>query len=140
MLLKAKDSWIQKFGHDREINPLCRPLFRQPPLIPLTSNIDFARDLQLEGEDPQGPIPVVSKAKEYFDIDFASFLEFTKQIDGPSVWHICDWERNTDVSDGIEIPDSLLQGPWTEDKIKYLFWLVKSGAEVDWVTSTSGEV
>jgi len=40
----------------------------------------------------------------------------------------------------VEIPESLLLGPWSEEQIKLLFWLVKSGVRVDWRDSTSGEV
>ena len=73
-------------------------------------------------------------------MDFAGFCDFTEEIDGPSVWHTCNWDRNTDVSDGLEIPISLLSGPWSEDMIRYLFWVVKSGAQIDWINSTIGEV
>lgn len=99
----------------------------------LTDGItDFVNDLQTD----EGP----KSAKEYFEIDFAGFSDFAEDVDGPPVWHTCNWERNTDVSDGIEIPSGLLAGPWTDDMIKHLFWLVKSGAEIDWVNSTLGEV
>jgi len=50
------------------------------------------------------------------------------------------WDTYMDVEDGVEIPPSLLTGPWTEEMVKYLFWMVKSGARLEWLTSTSGEV
>ena len=46
----------------------------------------------------------------------------------------------TDLAAGTEIPHSLLLGPWTEGMIQYLYWLIKSGATLDWIASTSGEV
>ncbi|PQE24429.1 Actin cortical patch protein [Rutstroemia sp. NJR-2017a BBW] len=44
-----------------------------------------------------------------------------------------------DVAEGTQIPTSLLMGPWDEDALKYLFWFVSAGAQIDWVSSTSGE-
>jgi hypothetical protein len=52
----------------------------------------------------------------------------------------CNWDFNRDLAEGVEIPSSLLLGPWTEDNIKLLFWLIRAGARIDWVNSTSGEV
>lgn len=45
-----------------------------------------------------------------------------------------------DIADGVEIPESLLLGPWSEDMVKHLFWMVKSGARVYFTDSISGEV
>jgi hypothetical protein len=40
----------------------------------------------------------------------------------------------------VEIPDYLLGGPWTREMEKQLFWIAQSGAGIDWVASTKGEV
>lgn len=40
----------------------------------------------------------------------------------------------------LEIPHSLLRGPWSEERLKHLFWFVRAGAEIRWTDSTSGEV
>jgi hypothetical protein len=33
-----------------------------------------------------------------------------------------------EIKRGVVLPDRILTGPWTEEKMKYLFWLMKSGA------------
>jgi hypothetical protein len=105
------------------------------------TGVDFIRDGgHLDMVEPEMPTAIPQTAEEYFNADFIGFSDFAAETDGPSVWHTCNWERNTDVSDGVEIPSSLLLGPWTDDMIKHLFWLNKSGASIDWINSTSGEV
>jgi hypothetical protein len=47
---------------------------------------------------------------------------------------------STDASNRVEIPHSLLLGPWSEEMIRHLFWVVKNGGCVNWVTSSTGEV
>ena len=42
--------------------------------------------------------------------------------------------------DECRIPDKLLHGPWTDAKCDFLEVVIRSGASVDWVNSTSGEV
>jgi hypothetical protein len=79
-------------------------------------------------------------ATEYFDNDFTSFSEFTQERDRFSIRRHYNWDVNRDLATGVEIPSSLLLGPWTEDSIKLLFWLIKAGARIDWIGSTSGEV
>ncbi|KAI1007845.1 hypothetical protein K3495_g380 [Podosphaera aphanis] len=41
---------------------------------------------------------------------------------------------------GVQIPNRLLQGPWSDEDVKYLFWIIKSGARVGQLDSTSREV
>lgn len=50
------------------------------------------------------------------------------------------WISYADVGPGVEIPRSLLVGPWDEEMTKRLYWLVKNNAQIDWISSTSGEV
>ena len=42
--------------------------------------------------------------------------------------------------EGCRIPDKLLHGPWTNSKCDFLEIVTRSGASVDWVSSTGGEV
>ncbi|PMD27778.1 hypothetical protein NA56DRAFT_640553 [Hyaloscypha hepaticicola] len=116
-LLAAKDTWIQKNGQDRAFKPeyFSKPQQEDETLSKLT-------------------------ATEYFDNDFTSFSEFTQERDRFSIRRHYNWDVNRDLAAGVEIPSSLLLGPWTEDSIKLLFWLIKAGARIDWVGSTSGEV
>jgi hypothetical protein len=76
----------------------------------------------------------------YFNTDFELFNTWFVREKEEHRFLSHSWAVNLDVTMGVEIPDSLLRGPWTEDMIKYLFWLVKSGASVDFLNSTSGEV
>ena len=80
-------------------------------------------------------------ATEYFNNDFTSFFELMQERDSVSIRRQCYyWDVNRDLAMDVEIPSSLLLGPWTEDNIKLLFWLIKAGARIDWINSTSGEV
>ena len=77
---------------------------------------------------------------DLFDEDFADFSSLIEQqIESRTVQHYC-WDTYVDVAEGVEIPSSLLLGPWTEDMVKHLYWLVKGNAKIDWITSISGEV
>jgi hypothetical protein len=72
-----------------------------------------------------------------FNKDFDLFSDFCLR----QALHITVCYKETaDVETGVEIPESLLLGPWTEDQLKELFWLVKGGARINWRTSTGGEV
>ena len=42
--------------------------------------------------------------------------------------------------DGCWLPEKLLRGPWTEAKCEFLMLLLRSGAKIDWIDSTAGEV
>lgn len=42
--------------------------------------------------------------------------------------------------DECRIPEKLLHGPWTDEKCEFLTVLLRGGATVDWINSTSGEV
>ncbi|KIN01490.1 hypothetical protein OIDMADRAFT_19303, partial [Oidiodendron maius Zn] len=78
-----------------------------------------------------------------FDDDFAAFLHAasgSEHVDLLQIYDVgCSLEGVTDLAKGTEIPHSLLLGPWTKEMIRHLYWLVKSGATLNWLTSTSGE-
>lgn len=102
--------------------------------------IDFNENLHVDINGDEISPPVPATAREYLEIDYRGFCDFAEEVDGPPIWHCCNWARNTDLSDGLELPITLLSGPWSEDMLKYLFWLVRSGAQIDWIGSTLGEV
>ena len=90
-------------------------------------------------EEEEGTPPELT-AVRYFHDDFAGFSEVMREQDGGWIWESCNWDVNKDIHEDVEIPISLLLGPWTEDMISHLFWLVKSGARIGWLNSTTGEV
>jgi hypothetical protein len=77
---------------------------------------------------------------KYFEEDFMAFSNYVeRQIENrTSVFY--KWDTYIDFAGGVEIPRSLLLGPWTEEMIRHLYWMVKGGAQLNWLTSTSGEV
>lgn len=86
-----------------------------------------------------GPKTVV----ERFNEDFEAFLDAAKDPKQENLRQNCIVNYSYNVKDialTVEIPHSLLLGPWTEGKTRYLYWLIKSGATLNWLTSTSGEV
>ncbi len=102
---------------------------------------DFLKEENLQMESTEQETNLIKiTAAGYFEADFQGFSNFAAQRDGDWVWKQCTWDLNSDVADGVEIPHTLLLGPWTEEMIRHLFWIKKSGASIDWVNSTSGEV
>jgi len=81
-----------------------------------------------------------SLVKQDLDDDFTDFCTTCSEDDGPAIWDTCNWQSATELAYGVEIPINLLAGPWTDEMLKHLYWLVKSGASIDWVQSTLGEV
>jgi hypothetical protein len=98
-------------------------------------------------EDEDWRYDVVSAAR-IFDISFGQYLETMKTAKEEDSAELLNvnlqlrglWWVHLDVAEGTQIPISLLMGPWDEDALKYLFWFVNAGAQIDWVSSTSGEV
>jgi hypothetical protein len=54
-------------------------------------------------------------------------------------WKTSTWRILSGV-EGCQIPEKLLHGPWTDEKCDFLELAIRGNAQVDWVTSTSGEV
>lgn len=82
---------------------------------------------------------------ENFEEDFAQFVLLLKEDprEGyPSQNPTTFWGglHNTDLATGVEIPHALLRGPWTDETVRYLYWMLISGARIDWRHSTNGEV
>lgn len=81
--------------------------------------------------------------EEHFDKEFERFSVLTSQENPRRAIEVSNWSRLcSDVDDHAEIPERLLDGQisGTDDQRKFLFWIVKSGARIQWETSTSGEV
>lgn len=142
MLLQGQDLWVQKYALERPF-PLALGMMA------------FHHGDDLEGIDPKN-----ASAAELLDNDFAKYCNAFQRLDishttGASEpldltlsslvekrEHIFDLGiRNyANVARGTEIPHTLLMGPWDEEAVKFLFWLVMGGARIDWLASTSGEV
>lgn len=84
-------------------------------------------------------MPSGLSAVKYFNIDFEDFSTLVQAPDGDFLWDEYSWDVGKDVKNSVEVPEKLLLGPWTEEMVKHLFWLIKAGARVDFLT-TSGEV
>jgi hypothetical protein len=79
----------------------------------------------------------------YFEIDFSFFSTIVTEEGFLESAYKCPhivWDTHVGVADHVEIPEVLLRGPWTTEMTIFLYWLVKNGARLEWVTSTSGEV
>lgn len=95
------------------------------------------------GKDIKGILLSPKTAAERFERDFAAFLTSTKNSDPAHMLkhpYLEERQKSVDVAYRTEIPHNLLLGPWTDDMVQFLYWLVKSGATLSWDKSTSGEV
>ncbi|KAE8440571.1 hypothetical protein EG329_007229 [Mollisiaceae sp. DMI_Dod_QoI] len=124
IILNAKEAWIRRYAKEGPSKLTWFVLNKDQP----------------SEDEEQQDLPQMTP-HEYLETDFQGFSNLILgQRDGGWLWDQCSWDRNSDVADGIELPQSLLSGPWDEDMLKYLFWLTKSGAGIDWLNSTNGEV
>jgi hypothetical protein len=78
------------------------------------------------------------KPADFFEEDFSAFSTYESRNSDEEFSF--QWLTYGDVSQDLEIPQSLLLGPWDEETTRFLFWLVKGGAQLEWLNSTSGEV
>ncbi|TGO75120.1 hypothetical protein BELL_0233g00100 [Botrytis elliptica] len=141
MLLQGQDLWVQKYALERPF-PLALGMMA------------FRHGDDLEGIDPKN-----ASAAELLDNDFAKYCNAFQRLD---ISHTTGASEPLDltlsslvekreqifdlgirnyanVARGTEIPHTLLMGPWDEEAVKFLFWLVMGGARIDWLASTSGE-
>ncbi|KAG4436707.1 hypothetical protein IFR05_007821 [Cadophora sp. M221] len=152
VLLRAKEVWIQKYAVDRPFTPLYflkeKTIISTPPPSNLPEpepNPDLSNDIDIDSEtidtppQPQNPTPRLTPS-EHHTADFAAFHSFISQPDGPWPWHTITWSSYNEFSPKLEIPHSLLSPPFTPHTLAYLFHLLKSGARISWLSSTSGEV
>ncbi|KAK2626669.1 hypothetical protein QTJ16_003844 [Diplocarpon rosae] len=127
-LVRAKDLWVQRYAKDRLFKPHYFLRCHNPP--------------ETDSNTPAVAEDVTSRATssqvEFLDRDFAGFLAYISTPDGPWPWATISWTTYTSLL-GVEIPQSLLLGPWSPSALKHLFYLIKSGARLSWLSSTSGE-
>ncbi|TGO88703.1 hypothetical protein BPOR_0146g00060 [Botrytis porri] len=140
ILLQGQDLWVQKNALER-------------PFQLALGMAAFHHGDNIEGIDPKN-----ASAAELLDDDFAKYCNAFQRMD---ISHTADAPETMDlmsslgekreqifdlgirnyanIAKGTEIPHTLLMGPWNEEAVKYLFWLVMGGARIDWLASTSGE-
>ncbi|CZS98751.1 uncharacterized protein RCO7_06432 [Rhynchosporium graminicola] len=152
VMLRAKEVWIQKYADDRQFEPLYflkeKNTTASPPLPDSNSDSDSApQDVgNTSPTDTESLLlaPATTPRltpSQYLETDYADFLSFTSSSpDGPWPWHTICWSSYTDLSPTLEIPHSLLSPPFTPSSLKYLFHLLRHGARISWLSSTSGEV
>lgn len=134
VLLRSQDLWARKYAQER------------PFPIAITWEVIERHNL----EDASGikhVNPKAVSAAELIDNDFANYCHAFQRVGkeyGIALKHNyfsrLDMLSYANVARGTEIPHTLLMGPWDEEAIKFLFWLVMGGARIDWLSSTSGEV
>ncbi|KAI9056147.1 hypothetical protein LZ554_001075 [Drepanopeziza brunnea f. sp. 'monogermtubi'] len=132
VLLKAQDLWIQKYAKDR----VFKPLYFLQDLNPVSEE-------EKEGQNDQErsgntPVPTITQ-EEYLNIDYTAF-ENTISSSTDDNWPSTSWTTHSHLSPSVEIPHTLLLGPFTPPSLRHLFYLIKSGAKLSWHSSTSGEV
>lgn len=91
-------------------------------------------------ESARSPLPIDMMATRNFEDDFEAFRSFINSMKDVPFQEKIDFGIQQDVDEGTEIPESLLSGPWDKEKVRYLFWFLKSGAKLNWHTSVTGEV
>ncbi|KAM0140574.1 hypothetical protein ACHAO1_002258 [Botrytis cinerea] len=140
MLLQGQDLWVQKHALER-------------PFSLALGTIAFHHRDDIEGIDPK-----TASAAELLDNDFAKYCNAFQRMDVSSITDASETldlisslveqreqifdlgsQNYANVARGTEIPHTLLMGPWDEEAVKFLFWLVMGGARIDWLASTSGE-
>ncbi|TGO47137.1 hypothetical protein BOTNAR_0541g00050 [Botryotinia narcissicola] len=141
ILLQGQDLWVQKYALERP--------------FPLALGMVAFR----HGDNSEGIDPKNASSAGLLDNDFAKYYNTFQRMDvsyttGASETmdltlpglvekreHIFDLgiRNNANVARSTEIPHTLLMGPWDEEAVKFLFWLVMGGARIDWLASTSGE-
>ncbi|KAJ5053824.1 uncharacterized protein L3040_000115 [Drepanopeziza brunnea f. sp. 'multigermtubi'] len=136
VLLKAQDLWIEKCAKDR----VFIPLYFLQDLNPVSEEEKEGQNDQERSGNTPPPTPVPpTTQEEYLNIDYAAF-ENTIFSSTDDNWPSTSWTTHPYLSPSVEIPHTLLLGPFTPPSLKNLFYLIKSGAKLSWHSSTSGEV
>ena len=90
---------------------------------------------------PKISIPFASKsAAPSFDDAFSRFSSIVTDRNFTLDEFPAHQEQYCCLAKGVELPHSILRGPWGEEEIRYLFWVMDAGGELNWTTSTTGEV
>ncbi|KAK8099261.1 uncharacterized protein PG998_012502 [Apiospora kogelbergensis] len=109
------DLWVKRHGRNR---------FYQHEK--LWGNPDTANRLDCGGgpDDSKGSTPLSGMA--YFLHDYDSFVAKSAH----DMTYLGDHTSLIEVHCDTEIPEKLLTGPWDEESVKKLFWLVRAGARL----------
>lgn len=90
---------------------------------------------------PSLPKRYESLSQDFFDADYAHFLTKTPLLEYDEWIGQRPQESLLTFRDrAVEIPTSLLKAPWTDEKLKHLFYLYRANAEIETHKSTAGEV
>ncbi|KAF7870406.1 hypothetical protein EAF04_004151 [Stromatinia cepivora] len=134
VLLRSQDLWVRKYAQERPFPPNIRQCMWNGPL---GDDIEFG----IEEVDPK-----TVSAVQLLDNDFAKHCCILRRTEQTSDFNMKIMDLSgaivvncTNMATGTEIPNTLLMGPWDEEAIKFLYWLVMGGARIGWLTSTSGE-
>ncbi|CCU74413.1 hypothetical protein BGHDH14_bghG000309000001001 [Blumeria hordei DH14] len=137
-LIVIYQQWIEEKSSEPP-KPICMSrYFKLWQIILLT---------RTEGVDFNSPADNLGKAQPlenpyeqaFFDKEFESFRAITRLRENIPRWKDLCWDRNSIVSSGAEIPDSLLLGPWSEEMLKKLFFIIRLGASIENWYSNKGE-
>ncbi|CAD6444481.1 4ca8363a-49ab-4da6-9c08-6ed9979d6367 [Sclerotinia trifoliorum] len=135
VLIRSQDLWVRKYAQGRPF---------PTTIIQRLWNGPFGNDICGSGIKDVDPKTV--SAVHLFDNDFAKFCYIFRRAEQTSdfimkIKHLSGamMYDHVNMATGTEIPNTLLVGPWDEEAIKFLYWLVMGGARIDWLTSTSGE-
>ncbi|KAJ8067136.1 hypothetical protein OCU04_004508 [Sclerotinia nivalis] len=135
VLIRSQDLWVRKYAQERPF---------PTTIIQRMWNGPFRNDIHESGIEDVDPKTV--SAVHLLDNDFAKFCYIFRRAEQTSdfnmkIRHLSGamMYNYVNMATGTEIPNTLLMGPWDEEAIKFLYWLVMGGARIDWLTSTSGE-
>ncbi|KAI1335357.1 hypothetical protein F5Y15DRAFT_252773 [Xylariaceae sp. FL0016] len=112
LILDCWDAWVRRYANQR--------LFQHVGIWNAPCTAD-------DGDMTHG------NARQYFLHDYCAFRQIECQDDTESA---VDFQRELNTVTRIEvhkdtqIPDQLLVGPWTDDTLQKLFWLVRAGARL----------
>ncbi|KAB8294966.1 hypothetical protein EYC80_006919 [Monilinia laxa] len=134
VLLRSQDLWIRKYSQERPFpSSITQGMWDQH------YRYDF--ETGIENVDPK-----TVSAVELFENDFAKYrYVLGSMMQASNLHEEVQHLRNMSIPTYInlprdtEIPHTLLMGPWDEEAVRFLFWLVMGGVRIDWLTSTSGE-
>ncbi|KAL3422303.1 hypothetical protein PVAG01_06459 [Phlyctema vagabunda] len=148
ILVAAKEHWIRKHARNTPFKPL---LFLEKPQISdtpssassgseLAETEDISKDLAKQESSGLSILADrTTSLQELFEKDYIQFCQAV-ELDEDSIASAANWDKYNDIHYRTEIPGNLLAGPWTEEMVRKLFWLVRGGASVQrTIESTSTE-
>ncbi|RDW80057.1 hypothetical protein BP6252_04695 [Coleophoma cylindrospora] len=119
VMVGAKELWLKK----KAAAGVSSRIYLE---IPIKIEETLQTSLQVSHRGEKALIPTGESYSAAFEKDYQNFCEAVEQ--GEDYMRLCNWDKYVDVHYRTEIPSRLLTGPWTEDDIRLLFWLVRGGA------------